>query len=173
MNYTEEKTIEYCENDVKLTYELYKCNKKRKNKIIFLGILWWLWQLTWGALMTYPGLLVTAFCIVVLRCEPHKNGFSYIVRIGKHWGGLEIGAVALCDRTSSLNYIRRHEFGHNMQQLIFGPFQIFIWIASAIRYWYRKIKNITNPPYDSIWFERTATDWGYAATQLIEQEVIK
>lgn len=148
---------------------------KKSTKII-LGILWWLWQLTWGALMTYPGLLVTAFCIVVLRCEPRKNGFSYIVRIGKHWGGLEIGAVALCDRTSSFNYIRKHEFGHNMQQLIFGPFQIFIWVASAIRYWYFNYldsKHKKHNSYDSIWFERTATDWGYAAIQLIEQEVIK
>lgn len=145
----------------------------KKSTKIFLGILWWLWQLTWGALMTYPGLLVTAFCIVFLRKKAYKNGFSYIVKIGRHWGGLEIGAVALCDKYSSFNYIRRHEFGHNMQQLIFGPFQIFIWIASAIRYWYREIKKITVPSYDNIWFERTATHLGYKYIDLIETEGVK
>lgn len=188
MNYTEEKTVEYCENDAKLTYELYKCNKKHVIKTVLLGILWWLWQLTWGALMTYPGLLVTAFCIVFLKGKPHRNGFSYIVEIGHDWGGLEIGACALCQRYFdnfyripltghdyiAYNHIRFHEFGHNMQQLIFGPFQLFIvFIPSAIRYWYRRINKIYTPPYDSIWFEGTATKWGETAIKKIEGENLK
>lgn len=144
---------------------------KKSNKII-LGILWWLWQLTWGALMTYPGLIVTAFCIVFLKGKPHKNGFSYIVEIGGNWGGLEIGAVSLCGNYSIsdqkwFNYVRKHEFGHNMQQLIFGPFQLFVvWIPSSIRYWYqrtmvdKKGKYFPKDWYDSIWFEKIATNWG-------------
>ena len=55
-------------------------------------------------------------------------------------------------------------------------FQIFIWIASAIRYWYFKYldsKHKKHYAYDSIWFEKTATNWGYKYIALIEQEVIK
>ena len=150
---------------------------KKSTKII-LGILWWLWQLTWGALMTYPGFLVTAFVIIFLKGKPHKNGYSYIVEIGGNWGGLEIGAVALCGHYYINDFewfekTRRHEFGHNMQQLIFGPFQIFIWIASTIRYWYRRINHIKEKdvPYDSVWFEGTATKWGTYFINLIESPI--
>lgn len=149
-------------------------------KKVFLGILWWIWQLTWGGLMTIPGLIVTGFCIVLLKGKPHKNGFSYIVEIGNDWGGLELGAVALCGRYSEsspywFEHTRKHEFGHAIQQLIFGPFQIFVvWIPSAIRYWYQRIAvsrgKIFSPDwYDSIWFEKTATKWGSAWVEKIEK----
>lgn len=139
------------------------------------GVVYWLIQLTWGALLTIPGLLITGFIILFLKGKPHKNGFSYIVEIGGNWGGLEIGAVALCGSYSQkdgpcynpewFEHTRKHEFGHTVQQLIFGPFQIFIGIASAIRYWYdrleKKHKSERGPEwYDSIWFEGTATRWG-------------
>ena len=149
----------------------------KKSKKICLGILWWIWQLTWGGLMTIPGLIATAFAIVFLKGTPHKNGFSYIVEIGGDWGGLEIGAVAFCGRYSVANpawyeHTRRHEFGHNMQQLIFGPFQLFIvWIPSACRYWYFNLTPTKkHRDYDDIWFEGTATRWGTKCINLIEGE---
>ena len=109
--------------------------------------------------------------------KPHKNGCSYIVEIGGNWGGLELGAVALCGRYSQENgpcynprwfeHTRRHEFGHNIQQLFFGPLQLFIvGIPSAIRYWYDRLEKKhaherdNDEWYDSIWFEGTATKWG-------------
>lgn len=144
-------------------------------KKIILGILYWLWSLTWGCLMTIPGLLITGFCIIFLKGKPHKNGFSYIVEIGGNWGGLELGCVALCGNyygKDYYDYIRKHEFGHSIQQLIFGPLQPFlIGIPSAIRYWYdrldKKHKRSTDW-YDSIWFEGTATKWGSAWIDKIE-----
>ena len=130
--------------------------------------------------MTIPGLLITAFCIVFLKGKPHKNGFSYIVEVGGNWGGLELGAVALCGHYyindfEWFEHTRRHEFGHAMQQLIFGPFQPFVvWIPSACRYWYERIEQSKGkyfPPdwYDCYaWFEYTASLWGTKSINFIE-----
>lgn len=150
-------------------------------KKVILGTLWWIWQLTWGALMTLPGLLITSFCIVFLRGKPHRNGFSYIVEVGGNWGGLELGAVALCGNYSKsspswFEQTRRHEFGHAVQQLIFGPLQPFIvGIPSAIRYWYDRLESKHADErgedwYDSIWFEGTATRWGTTWVNKIEEK---
>lgn len=143
-----------------------------KSKKILLGILYWIVQLTWGALMTIPGLLITGFCIVFLKGKPHKNGFSYIVEIGGNWGGLELGCVALCGSYYPgqwYEHTRRHEFGHSVQQLIFGPFQLFVvGIPSACRYWYGRIVGLKED-YDAAWFERTATEWGTTWIDTIEK----
>ena len=142
-------------------------------------ILYWIVQLTWGSLMTIVGLLVTAFCIVFLKGKPHKNGFSYIVEIGGNWGGLELGAVALCGGYTTtcpnqewFEHTRRHEFGHSLQNLIFGPFTLFVvWIPSVIRYHYqnyRSRKGLPNKPYDQAIYEYTASKWGYYAVNKLE-----
>ena len=147
---------------------------KRKVRNVFLGILFWIWSLTWGCLMTIPGLLITAFCIIFLKGKPHKNGFSYIVEIGGNWGGLELGAVALCGNysdtySSFYNHTRCHEGGHNIQQLILGPLQAFIvGIPSAARYWYIRKHPEKNIEYDQIWFEYTASKWGTSYVNWVE-----
>ena len=154
------------------------------NKKILLGVGYWLIQLTWGGLMTIPGLLITGFCILFLKGTPHRNGFSYIVEIGGNWGGLELGAVALCGRYSQeespcydrdwYEHTRKHEFGHSLQQLLFGPLQAFVvGIPSAVRYWYDVLDDKHRPErgagwYDSIWFEGTATKYGTKAVEWIE-----
>ena len=137
--------------------------------------LYWFLQLTWGALLSIPGLLIAAFCILFLHGKPHKNGYSFIVEVGGNWGGINLGAVSLCGGYTTkcpdiewFEHTRRHEFGHSLQNIIFGPLQLFIdAIPSAIRYWYYVYKN-PEKDYDSIWFERTATNWGTKAIQRIE-----
>lgn len=127
--------------------------------------------------MTIPGFFICLFCIIFLKGKVHKNGYSIIVEVGGNWGGLELGAFALCGgyTTSCVDtywyeHTRRHEFGHSLQNIIFGPLMLFIVsIPSAIRYWYRHNnpdKVTTN--YDDIWFERTATQWGTNAIDRIE-----
>ena len=134
----------------------------------FLGVLYWIGQLTWGVLMTISGLLVIAFCVIFLKAKVHKNGWSLIVEVGGNWGGLELGAVALCGGYTTtcpdenwFQHTRRHEFGHSLQNLIFGPFMLFVVsIPSAIRYHYqnwRTKKGLPNKEYDAVWFEGTAT----------------
>ena len=146
--------------------------KLSKTKKIILGTLFWIISLTWGALLTLPGLIVSIFAII-LGGKVHRNGFSYIIEIGGNWGGLEIGAIALCGNYSKsspnwFSHTRAHEFGHNLQQLIFGPFQLFIvMIPSAIRYWYNRLHGLKHP-YDYIWFEYTASKWGHEALNKID-----
>ena len=136
-------------------------------KKILFSTLFWIISLTWGCLLTIPGLLITGFCILFLKGKPHKNGCSYVVEIGGDWGGLDLGAVALCGNYSTTNtywfeHTRKHEFGHAIQQLMFGPLQLFlVGIPSAIRYWYfRLTPKKVHKGYDEIWFEGTATSWG-------------
>ena len=161
-------------------------NKKKVCKIL-AGIGYWIISLTWGGLLTIPGLFVTLFCIIFLKGKPHRNGFSYIVEVGGDWGGLEFGAVALCGSYSQkdgpcynpywYDHTRCHEAGHGIQTLIFGIFQLFlISIPSAVRYWifeFRSRKGKPNPPYDDIWFEYTASKWGTKWINWIEDTNIE
>ena len=57
---------------------------------------------------------------------------------------------------------RNHEHGHAVQNAVYGVLMPFIvCIPSATRYWCRRTKDpSTLPPYDSVWFERQATEWG-------------
>lgn len=136
-----------------------------KFKKILFTIGYWLLQITWGSLMTIIG----AFAILgalIAGGKVHRNGPTIIVEIGGNWGGLELGAFALCGKYSESSpewfaHTRKHEFGHSLQNCIFGPLMPFVVvIPSAIRYWYRNLNNITEPEYDAIWFEGTATKYG-------------
>lgn len=153
-------------------------------KKIALGILYWLIQLTWGALLTIPGLLITGFCILFLKGKAHKNGFSYIVEIGGDWGGVELGAVALCGNYSKTTYwdeIRTHEFGHSVfpQHILMGPlFPFLVGIPSACRYWYKRImeekynKHFSADWYYKFWAEKNASVNGIKWINWIEDKNI-
>ena len=147
-----------------------------KTQKITYGILYWTLQLTWCALLTIPGLLISLVCMMC-GGKVHRNGFSYIVEIGNNWGGVDLGAVALCGKYSEynkvwFNHTRCHEFGHSLQHLIFGPLQLFIVaIPSAIRYWYfRLTPHKKHQAYDYVWFEYTASKWGYYWINKIENK---
>ena len=129
-------------------------------------ILFYFLSFTWGALMSIIGLLV----IAVLACMKKVHVFHgrlYGI-VGKDWGGLELGCFFVCGENCQSDYLRAHECGHGLQNIIFGPLMPFIvCIPSAIRYWYREIiyrkdpeRYKTLPDYDSIWFEGWATNWG-------------
>lgn len=153
-------------------------------KLLFIG--YWFLQCTWGILMTFVGAVVTVFCVSFLHGKVHKNGFSVITEVGGNWGGVELGAFALCGSYSQkdgpcyspdwFEHTRRHEFGHTIQNCIFGPFQLFVvGIPSAARYWYDALEENhkserDNDWYDSIWFEGTATAWGTKAINYIEKD---
>ena len=149
---------------------------------VLKGIGYWLLSLTWGCLFTIPGLLVLLFFVVFTRCKVHKNGYGFIIEVGGNWGGYSLGPVSLCGRYSQENgpcydvgwyeYTRRHEFGHSLQNIMFGPFMLFlVEIPSIIRYHYynyRINRNLPVKEYDSIWFEGTASAWGSNAVERVE-----
>lgn len=143
-------------------------------KMKFLKFGYWFLSLTWGGLMSIPG-LIGLLILKLSGCEVYKNGFGYIVVVGDRWGGLNLGVVSFIERSHAgyFESTRRHEFGHSLQNIIFGPLQLFVVaIPSVVRYWYQRIrdsKGLDNKPYDSIWFEKTATLYGTLVVDDIEE----
>lgn len=120
-------------------------------------------NLTWGLPLNIAGFLVA----LVLLCagkKPKRWGDCFYFEVGKGWGGLELGIIFLTSERPS-ERTKNHEHGHAVQNCIFGPFMPFIVnIPSAIRYWYRRIREAKGLPnttaYDDIWFEGQATKIG-------------
>ena len=119
---------------------------------------------TWGLPFTLVGLIV-AFVLRVLGYHSKKFVLVRFFEIGKSWGGFSIGLFFVTSQNSTFN-LRCHEFGHAIQNCMFGPLTPFIiCIPSAIRYWYRELHYYrrgkepkTN--YNDIWFEGQATRLG-------------
>lgn len=130
---------------------------------------------TWGFLMTFIGALITVV-LCACGCRPEHYYWIYYQKAGpEYWGGFEMGLMFVRDKKSSDKHINPHEFGHTFQNCLFGPLMIFlVSIPSAIRYWYREIrerqgkKNETD--YDDIWFEKSATDCGNYAVNYFEEK---
>ncbi len=129
-------------------------------------VLFWAVQLTWGLLVNILGGLIFVV-LYVLGHKPRRFAEMLYFEIGENWGGFNAGFVSVVCKNHSVHTLH-HEHGHFIQNFFFGPFMIFIQIASAIRYWYRvyigKInidKLRTLPGYDSIWFEGQASSFGY------------
>ena len=125
----------------------------------------YLLSFTWGIVITLIGLIIT-FVLLTMGKKPKKNYYGWYFEMGENWGGCNFGCVSLVANNPTLHDLS-HEFGHAVQNCKFGPAMLFIVLASAIRYWYRRylrfVKNIPHaklPPYDSIWFEKEATDIG-------------
>lgn len=51
--------------------------------------------------MTLVGLLTSLIVIIFFKGKPYKNGYSFIVEVGGNWGGISLGAVALCGKYSN------------------------------------------------------------------------
>ncbi len=142
---------------------------------ILLGIGYWILSLTWGGLMTWIG-LIGMFVCVCCGGKIKRNGYGFIVVIGHNWGGVNFGLVSFINKYNRIGYFedtRRHEFGHSLQNIVFGPLHIFIVaLPSAIRCWiYRHVAKVRERvDYYDIWFERTATEYGTAAIDYIEYE---
>lgn len=143
-------------------------------KKVLFGIAYWFVLLTWGALWTTVGSIIFIF-LAITGHKIHHNGCSFIVEVGKNWGGLNLGPFAMCGRYSQkdgpcydinwFEHTRCHEFGHGIQQMILGPLWPFtVGLASVIRYWvfyFRSKQGKHNPAYDQAIFEYTASKWGH------------
>lgn len=139
---------------------------------------------TWGLpYVIFSGLLyiVLGFCSLLPFKFSKRISFSTYywigcIKVGKdYWGGLEAGLTFLRDQKSSVS-VNKHEFGHTFQYAWLGPFALFlVMLPSAIRYWYqafRSKKGLSNKPYDSAWFEDSATQCGTYAVEYLDNLVI-
>lgn len=130
----------------------------KKSEFYFLSF-------TWGALLTLAGLLVAAV-LLCLGHRPKKYGPCLCFEIGRGWGGFNLGVVFLTAKGAS-GATKKHELGHAIQNCKYGIFAIFaVFLPSVIRYWYRELTKNNKTPYDAVWFEKQATEWG---TKTIEE----
>lgn len=111
---------------------------------------------------------IVALACLILGYRPKLYCGCVLFELGENWGGLSLGRFSFVS-TKSTEYTRQHELGHSIQNAQWGPlFPFVIGIPSAIRYWYREwvINCSKRPrplnllPYDSIWFEGQATQYG-------------
>ena len=122
--------------------------------------LFYILNFTWGLPMTLIGGIA---CLVLIGCGklPTVHGGCLCFTVGKNWGGVSLGLVMIVSERATEN-TKNHELGHALQNAVYGVFMPFIVsIPSAVRYWYRRGKDpATLPPYDAVWFEGQATEWG-------------
>lgn len=123
--------------------------------------LFYILNITWGLPMTLIGALV-ALCLRAVGKHPERYGDCWCFTVGKKgWGGVSLGMVMLVAPGASA-HTKNHEHGHAVQNALYGVFMPFVVsVPSAARYLSRKGKDrATLPPYDSVWFEGQATEWG-------------
>jgi hypothetical protein len=123
--------------------------------------LFYLLNLTWGIAMNIIGALA-ALGLYIAGKRPMRHGGCWCYIVGRGWGGVSLGLVMIVAETSNHDDTKNHELGHALQNAVFGVFMPFVVaIPSAVRYWYRRGQDpLSLPPYNSIWFERQATEWG-------------
>lgn len=107
---------------------------KTLKKIIF-----WLLSFTWGLPVTLVGALV-AIVLLITGHKPHRFYQNVYFCFGKGGWGFEAGPFFFLstDAADSL-YMKQHESGHGLQNIMFGPLMPFlVSIPSCIRFWYRE-----------------------------------
>lgn len=124
--------------------------------------LYYILNLTWGLPMNILGGLV-ALALLSIGKRPKKHCGCLYFEIGKGWGGLSLGLIFLCGKNAS-KHTKNHEFGHSIQNAIFGWAMVGITLCSMTRYWYRRVRQWmklgNKTAYDDIWFEGQATSLG-------------
>ncbi len=124
--------------------------------------LYYILMFTWGFTTSFIGLLTT-LCLLISGQKPYAMHGIWKFEVVESWGGASLGCMFIRDTTSA-DSVDRHEVGHTYQNCILGPlFPFIVAIPSAIRwhiYNHKKKKGEYVKPYDSIWFEGSATDIG-------------
>ena len=118
---------------------------------------------TWGLPLTLVGLAVS-FLMIITGHRPKRYGWTWYFDAGENWGGSEFGICFVKARNEG-DRICRHEFGHGIQNCIYGPLTpIIVNLPSSARYWYRRISIALgcSPKGDNydIWFEKEADEMG-------------
>ena len=133
----------------------YSCPKSK--------CMYYLLSFTWGLPMNLLG-AIFALVMLCIGKKPKKHGWNYYFELDVDFG-LELGVFFIAPKNAS-EHLKNHELGHSLQNIYYGIFTVgVISIPSAVRFWVRKIQSKKGkqlPPYDSIWFEGSATSSGTA-----------
>lgn len=118
---------------------------------------------TVGLPMTLLG-AVAAILMMLTGHKPFKFQRCFCFRVGKH-SGFSLGCFIFVGRKCG-EALLVHEFGHSIQNCMYGPFMPFIvGLPSSVRFHYRRfctrvLKRRFKTPYEGIWFEAEATALG-------------
>ena len=127
---------------------------------------------TWGLPMTLFGCIV-AVGFLITGHRPKRYGWDWCFEFkGLGWG-LELGIFFIAP-AEECEHLKEHEHGHGIQNIYLGFFTPFVVsIPSAVRFWVREIKynmgKKTLPPYDSVWFEGSASASGKALIERLKK----
>lgn len=129
-------------------------------------MMYYLLQWTWGFPLTTIGAIAYLIFAKIFNypIKKYKNNILILIPYS-NFTGLNLGLFTLINKDRKDLII--HEYGHSIQNILFGWFTIFIiTIPSIIRFWYRTLKTVLNKEnktgYYDIWFERQATRLGEA-----------
>lgn len=145
----------------------FKLYKRFLNWVTSHSIVFYILSFTWGVITSFIGLLLLIPFLLTKRCKTFRGRLYGIFPkcFGSGWG-FEMGCFFFVAYDCG-NYLdlKLHECGHGLQNILWGPLMLLvISIPSMIRFWYRKYlikKGKKVKPYESIWFERQASKWGY------------
>lgn len=149
--------------------KFYKKEKLKYFKTPKSKISYYLLSFTWGCPMVIVGCVV-ALVLICFGKKPKRYGWCWCFELNVNYG-LELG-IFFISPVGKCTSLKNHEHGHGIQNIWLGIFTpLVVSIPSSVRYWIREFKCMRNPkiklvPYDSIWFEGTATSSG---TKLLEE----
>ena len=133
---------------------------KSKALTIIVNILLGVWQL----LCWLPGII----CLAIFHnCEIYRNKEAGIMVIKVNKGNFIGSACFSCGPIIFVtpdcdDNIIKHETGHSVQSLIFGPlFHFVVSIPSVVLFWTRRIKHKDAIWYHSHWPENNADYFGH------------
>jgi hypothetical protein len=147
---------------------IYDILRKLGSFLVRNKFFYFLLNYTWGLPSTLLGFIIL-LCVLPFGKVHIFHGYSCLYfKFNKHLGyGFSIGTVIFVGNDYS-NSLLLHEFGHTVQNALFGPFTLFlVSIPSVIRYhifeyYYKHNKTkYSELSYDKIWFEKMATQFGY------------
>ena len=134
--------------------------------------LYYLLMCTWGLPFTLLGLLMSLVYLLTFH-KPHKykNSYYFVSHFKGGWG-FELGNCFVVSKDIHAKYIHSewnmlysHEYGHTVENCIYGPAMLLLALTSTIRYWYRELRYFRRglePKtwYDDYWYEFVATNIG-------------
>ena len=129
-------------------------------------VLFYILSWTWGILESLLGFLVILPIMLIGRIYIFCN--RLVVQTPKffgRWGWAALGCFAMVSYNHKPNSIVIiQEFGHGIQNIIFGPFTLFIiTIPAMIRY----LVYLISGKYKEFWFDRQASKLGYYHVYLV------
>lgn len=135
------------------------------NPVLFKFLYYFL-SFTWGIIANIAGAFIS-IAMLATGHRPRRFGGSVYFECRGDFGGFSYGIFFVKGRGTD-DSIRYHEYGHSIQNCMFGPFMIIaVALPSTIRYWYRRVMQkkgrMLKTAYDDIWFEGHATALGRRA----------